>query len=409
MQYRRGGLRAQFLYDDYRTTTRDAYDAILPAPLDEDFRSYLGDLSYAFTPRPGLRITPEFKAAVQQPWRNNDDPDSDVVFYEVTAQRYSGTVKANWDPCSTLNLLLGGQYEWEGADYGDRADYRFPNGKRSIDYNRRALFAEAYLKLADVNITGGVRWDDHCEYDAAFAPRLCVTRMFNNTHFKYIYNRSYKAPSIEQISSGVDVRTEEADVYEIEIGREFRPTLYGGINLFDIQLFHPLIYMSQDGTVRNFRRHRHPRRGAGRPPPRQLGRSDGPLLVLHRRRRPARELRRARRGAGRARVPGAQGRARGNAARICGADRLVIRDLDEREVCIRSHRSAVGRAGRQPAGSRGAGRCVPALRGVVHGAALGGSGSQRPLRREPRLRPTLRRHARAAAGRRPRAGAADRV
>jgi outer membrane receptor for ferrienterochelin and colicins len=252
MQYRRGGLRAQFLYDAYRTNARDADVAIVPAPLDEDFFSYLGGLSYAFTPRPGLKITPEFKVTVEQPWRNNDDPNSEIVFYEATAQRYSGTVKANWDPTASLNLLLGGQYDWEGADYGDRAGYFFPNGKTSIDYNRRALFAEAYLKLADVNFTGGLRWDDHCEYPAAFAPRLSVTRMFNGTHFKYIYNRSYKAPSIEQISSGVNVRTEEADVYEIEIGREFRPTLYGGINLFDIQLSHPLIYVSQDGTIRNF-------------------------------------------------------------------------------------------------------------------------------------------------------------
>jgi hypothetical protein len=78
-----------------------------------------------------------------------------------------------------------------------------------------------------------------------------MTRLFNRTHFKYIYNRSYKAPSIEQIASGVNVRTENADVYEIEMGREFTSTLYGGINLFDIQLFHPLIYMSQDGSVRN--------------------------------------------------------------------------------------------------------------------------------------------------------------
>jgi len=251
VHYRRGGLRAQMLYDDYRTTARDAYDEILSEPRSEDFISYLANLAYAYSPRPEIRITPEFRAALQTPWHNADDPSSDWGYYDTDAQRYTGLVKVNWDPSARLALLAGGQYEWEGARYGDLADYFFPNGEHTIDYRRRALFAEAYLKTAPVRVTAGLRWEGHSEYNSAFAPRLGLTRTFGDIHVKLIYNHSYRAPSIEQISSGLNLKTEEADVFEMEIGRKLGPSAYCGINLYDIRQHRPLIFVAQEDMVCN--------------------------------------------------------------------------------------------------------------------------------------------------------------
>lgn len=252
LHYRRGGFQTRFLYDGYWTTSRDAGFAIVPAPFHADFISYLADVSYAFSPRPGLTITPELQGKLQQPWRNDEDPNSEIVFYDPTAQKYSGILKVNWDPSERLAILAGGQYDWEGARYGDRAPYLFPNGKRTVDYRRRALFAEMYLRTAPANVTAGLRVEGHSGYNTAVVPRIGLTRAFGAAHAKLIYNHAYRAPAIEQSSSGLGVKTEEADVYEIEIGRTFGPTAYCGFNLFDIQVHRPLVYVSQTDDVRNF-------------------------------------------------------------------------------------------------------------------------------------------------------------
>lgn len=252
LHYRRGGLHARFLYDGYWTTTRDADFEIAPDPFDSDFVTYLANVSYAWAPRPGLTITPEFQGKVQMPWRNDSDPASDYVFYDPTAQIYGGVLKVNWDPSERLALLAGGQYRWEYARYGIRAPYVFGNGKRTIDYRRRALFAEGYLKGALAHVTAGLRVEGHSGYNTALVPRVGLTRTFGPVHAKLIYNHAYRAPAFEQAGSGISVKTEEADVYEVEVGRRFGHTAYAGVNLFQIHVRRPLVWVSQDDAVRNF-------------------------------------------------------------------------------------------------------------------------------------------------------------
>jgi outer membrane receptor for ferrienterochelin and colicins len=252
LHYRRGGFQTRFLYDGYRTTSRDADGAILSTPLSPDFTSYLANVSYCFSPRPGLTITPELQGKLQQPWRNDDDPNSEIVFYDPTAQSCTGILKVNWDPSRRLAVLAGGEYAWEGARYGDRAPYLFINGRRSIDYRRRALFAEAYLKTAPVNLTAGLRVEGHSGYNTALVPRIGLTRAFGPAHVKLIYNHAFRGPTIEQINGGANIKTEEADILEFEVGRTLGPTAYLGLNLFEIRMHRPLVYVSQDDAVRNF-------------------------------------------------------------------------------------------------------------------------------------------------------------
>ncbi len=242
LHYRQGPVRAQFYYDGYRTTFRDGYDAILPASIGADFISYLGDISCVFTPRPGLTITPVLKAKYQEPWRSTDVPPEDFSFYNPTAQQYGATLKMNWDASDTFSLLAGGDYDREEGRYSDEMPYTFSNGKKSIDFRRSAVFAEGYLKTVPAHVTMGLRIEDHSAYNSAVTPRVGITRFFGATHVKLIYNRSFRAPSIEQISFGQDVETEEADVYEMEVGHQFGNVAYLGANIYDIQVHRPIFY-----------------------------------------------------------------------------------------------------------------------------------------------------------------------
>ena len=252
LHYLRGGLRVRFLYDGYWTKTRDADFEIAPEPFHSDFTTYLAQVSYAYAPRPNLTITPEVQGKVQMPWRNDDDPASEYVFYDPTAQLYGGVLKVNWDPSERLAILAGGSYKWDFARYGIRAPYFFGNGKRTIDYRRRALFAEAYWKTALAHVTAGLRVEGHSSYNTALVPRFGLTRTFGPAHAKLIYNHAYRAPAFEQAGSGIPVKTEEADVYEVEVGRRFGSSGYAGVNLYEIRVHRPLVYVSQEDVVRNF-------------------------------------------------------------------------------------------------------------------------------------------------------------
>jgi outer membrane receptor for ferrienterochelin and colicins len=255
LHYRRGPMHAQFYYDGFRTTFRDGYDAILPASIGADFTSYLGDVSWTLTPRPDVAITPALKVKVQQPWRSTDVPSDDFAYYDPTAQQYGASLKVNWATSSTFSLLAGGEFDREGARYGDEMPYFFPNDEKSVHFQRYALFAEGYLKTAPAQVTLGLRVEGHSDYNSAVTPRVGITRTFGDTHVKLIYNRSFRAPSIEQISFGQDVQTEEADVYEMEIGHRFGDTAYLGANLFDIHMHRPIFYfydtVNEIDTFRN--------------------------------------------------------------------------------------------------------------------------------------------------------------
>jgi len=242
LHYRRGPLRAQFYYDGYWTTFRDGYDAILPNAIDTDFTSYLGNVSYTFAPRANVTVTPTLKAKLQRPWQSLDPAPEDFLYYDPTAHQYGASLKVNWEVSRGFSALLGGEYDREGARYGDKMPYFFSNGKQSIEFGRHAFFTEGYVKTAAANVTVGLRVEDHSEYNSAVTPRIGITRAFGATHAKLIYNRSFRAPSIEQISFGQDLETEEADVYELELGHQFGCTAYLGANLYEIKVHRPIFY-----------------------------------------------------------------------------------------------------------------------------------------------------------------------
>ncbi len=185
---------------------------------------------------------PQPKGKLQRPWRSQDVPAEDFLYYDPTARQYGANVKINWEASSTFSALLGAEYDREGARYGDAMPYTSSNGKKSIEFRRHAFFAEGYLKTTLAHVTLGLRVEGHSDYNSAVTPRIGITRAFGPAHAKLIYNRSFRAPSIEQISFGQDLETEEADVYELELGRRFGGSAYLGANLYEIRVRRPIFY-----------------------------------------------------------------------------------------------------------------------------------------------------------------------
>lgn len=249
LNYRQGNLNARFIYDNHLIIHRDGYGDVLPDDYRVRFVTSIGQISYRAQITDNLRLTPLFEATVQQPWRNTGVPVSDVTYYDPTVQKYALNLKADWDLASWASTLFGAEYEWEYARYGGdepTRKYQFPDGKQSIDFNRFALYNEWLVKTPLVNVTAGVRLEKHSEYDHSVVPRVSLTRSFGDTSVKAIYNRAFRAPTIEQTSAalktGSKLETETADVVELEASHRFDARNHLSVNLFDIRINHPINY-----------------------------------------------------------------------------------------------------------------------------------------------------------------------
>lgn len=249
LNYRQGNLNARFIHDNHLITHRDLYGNVVPNDYRVRFITSVGQVSYRAQITDNLRLTPLFEATVQQPWRNTGVPVSDVTYYDPTVQKYALNLKADWDLASWASTLCGAEYEWEYARYGGdepTRKYQFPDGKQSIDFNRFALYNEWLVKTPLVNVTAGVRLEKHSEYDPSVVPRLSLTRSFGDTSVKAIYNRAFRAPTIEQtaaaLKTGTKLETETADVVELEASHRFDDRNHLSVNLFDIRMNHPINY-----------------------------------------------------------------------------------------------------------------------------------------------------------------------
>jgi outer membrane receptor protein involved in Fe transport len=80
-------------------------------------------------------------------------------------------------------------------------------------------------------------------------PRLGLTREIGDFHFKALYSGAFKAPAIENIELGEDVRPERTRVWEVEAGWLATDNLMVAVNLYDIKIDGPTTYSADPETL----------------------------------------------------------------------------------------------------------------------------------------------------------------
>lgn len=243
-------FKLRFLFDDYRTTNRDAYDTVSAETFRKDFTSYFVDASYGIDLLGGkMTVTPQFKWKRQQPWNNRDTrPQAATAFYDAVADRYSGILKISYDITNRIKLLLGGQLDYDDASYGPNSPLLFTNGTNETSYRNFALFSEGAFNTPIANLTLGARFENHNAFGSSFVPRVGVTKVVKDFHGKFLYSRAFRAPGIEQIHfgdasiTGAALKPEKTDDYEVEAGYRISDTMYVSANYFNTHISHPIIY-----------------------------------------------------------------------------------------------------------------------------------------------------------------------
>jgi outer membrane receptor protein involved in Fe transport len=265
------GLKVGYLFEDYHTTMKDGYGESIADALPVDYIASSLNISYEWRPSTAIKVVPRFSWLYQKPWRTASDTArlnyGDSYYWNPTAQRALGGVLLIWDVIRPLDLLLGSDYYVDSAT--DRIDgFLDPNGPaepdpnnplpkvQSVSYRDATVYGQALLDTPWVNLSAGARYEHRQHVGGSFVPRAGVTKIWGPAHFKLLYNRAFRTPSMGNLSHNLDVSAETTTVAEAEVGYRLHPTLFVVASGFDISIDKPFVYFYDNArnveTYRNF-------------------------------------------------------------------------------------------------------------------------------------------------------------
>lgn len=269
VEYR--GLSVRYLFEDYRTTMRDGYGESIADTLPVDYLSSSLNISYEWRPNATFRVVPRFHWLYQKPWRTASETARanhyDTYYWNPTAQRLLGGVMAIWDVVPALDVLLGSDYYVDSATdrrdgFLDPAGPAVPDANNplpkvdSVSYWDATVYGQALLDTPWVNLSAGARYEHRQHIGGSFVPRAGITKILGPAHFKLLYSRAFRAPSMGNRSHNLDVSAETTTVAEIEVGYRLHPTLFVVASGFDIRIDKPFVYFYDSATnvesYRNF-------------------------------------------------------------------------------------------------------------------------------------------------------------
>ncbi len=229
LKYKKLSIRT--MYDFYNTTEPESRVS---------FETYAVDGRYEFNVSDKLSVTPRIQYLSQLPWSANFLPGPAVDF-KVRAERTLGQVDAVYVPGRRVNVSFGALY------FHDVGTDELENEK-VLTLDNYAFYTQALFKHRLANATIGFRFEKNNRYDGAFVPRIGITKKAQNFHFKFLYSRSFRSPSIQNVLLHLsDAEPEISDVFEVEVGYQFTPEMLFAVNAFSITTNDIIIYGSTNG------------------------------------------------------------------------------------------------------------------------------------------------------------------
>ena len=236
-----GGLNARLLIDDYYMKERDHFDTLLTTGATKvqfPLRSF--DLSYGLNAAENLTLVTRFYLQDSRPWKEIDEHFA----YDKSARRYFGGLTALYAPSSKTDIRAGAEFYQDRVEVGrlTAAGSSYANGGSGRSYDNSALFGEAGLDLDIVRLTAGGRYDHNSRVGASFVPRLALTRLYNDFHFKAIYSQAFRSPSVENIRLSPGIKAERTTATEFETGYQASRFVFVSANVFETAIKRPIIY-----------------------------------------------------------------------------------------------------------------------------------------------------------------------
>lgn len=227
------GLSLRSMYDEF--VTSDPFSEV-------SFKTIFVDARYKIDVSENLSITPQLQYLNQIPWQydyyyNNDGkPDPD---FRQRATRNLAQIDAAYNVSRRVSLNFGGLY------FQDKS-YDLLTKEDVLELNNYAFYTQGLFRHRLANATLGFRFEKNNRYSGAFVPRFAITKKLENLHFKLLYSKSFRAPSLQNVVlDTTGAKPEKSDVFEFEVGYQFTPEMLLAVNAFHITTKDVIIYGSQ--------------------------------------------------------------------------------------------------------------------------------------------------------------------
>lgn len=248
-------LKLRLLYDRYFMKTADAFGAPIELVSEMYFNTLIADAQYDLKLGDRVTLSPRFNYRNMTPW---EEPRQDhEFFYSKSVSRTLGSLYLGWQALDSLNIGVGleGSYDlaWLKVDEEMGLQTRFQNGEASIAFTNLAGYAQALWDTPFVNISAGARYEQHSDFGGSFVPRVGLTKVIDRFHAKLLYSQAFRAPAVENIrlqptEPGQEIKPEQTQVIEAELGYQLTKAMYVSANVFDINIDRPIVYFFDEAT-----------------------------------------------------------------------------------------------------------------------------------------------------------------
>ncbi len=223
------GLSIRTMYDKFETSDPSS---------DVSFENYYLDVQYKLKLSQKFKLTPRLQYLRQVPWRY-DYPDTPGPDFDVKAVRTLGQLDGEIDVNRKISINVGALY------FQDESTDRLTD-ETTLTLNNFAVYTQALFKHRIANATIGFRFEKNNRYDGAFVPRLALTKKIENLHFKILYSKAFRSPSLQNVQlDTTGAKPERSNVFEFELGYQFTPEMLLAVNAFHISTKDIIIYGSK--------------------------------------------------------------------------------------------------------------------------------------------------------------------
>lgn len=239
LKYRR--LKFQQMYEDYNwQATFERISSL--------FRTSHSELAYQFK-RGAFSITPYTYYKWQIPWNTQYGDPAKYDRQNIIASRSSGGFTSEGSFFKKLKFVGGFQYYHDYMRYYRRSR-PLGNGKPEARFNGTAAFLELNFQTRIADFFAGSRVDKYADFKPYLAPRFSLTKAFKFWHYKIIYGRALKIPTLQNInlSENGNIVPENMRELQTELGINFK-RFDLSLNVFDNQITNYIFYTYNLSTL----------------------------------------------------------------------------------------------------------------------------------------------------------------
>ena len=218
--------------------------------VSSEFNSLFAELKYSKKLNNKITFTPRFNYKSNEPWKSPAYDDEPA--YHIQGTRLTENIILSYDPNRKINVIIGAESYQDNAKYQTDSTF-FTDNKTSVSYLNYAGFAQGQIKTKFANLILGARFDKNSAFGQAFVPRVGITKIINNFHYKFLFGKSFRAPSIANFDAADSngIKPEFSNVLELEIGYKISKNSFFTINAFDITTNEPIVYYNNYDTLTN--------------------------------------------------------------------------------------------------------------------------------------------------------------